>query len=224
MKPLEWNRLSKCSGQTGNHVTKSRRLRNQARNRRQHVHWISLEHLCDRTNQYNPTCMPASAPVRVAILVAALVLMVAGYRWWNSPERQVNRLLSDVATALSHESADTDLRALTAVASLQAHLAPDVSIDLGGGSPPIRGRQDVMATAARVRASSSMMRVQFFDPDIAISGDASGTTRVTVQVTTRDASGQELAAAYTVSMNLVLAEGRWQIASARVLPEQGSTT
>ena len=167
--------------------------------------------------------MPASAPVRVAILVAALVVVVAGYRWWNSPERQVNRLLSDVATALSHESADTDLRALTAVASLQAHLAPDVSIDMGG-SPPIRGRQDVIATAARVRASSPMMRVQFFDPDITISGDASGTTRVTVQVTTRDAGGQEVAAAYTVSMNLVLAEGHWQIASARVLPEQGSTT
>jgi hypothetical protein len=69
-----------------------------------------------------------------------------------------------------------------------------------------------------------MMRVQFFDPEVTISADASGTTRVTVQVTTRDAGGQEVAAAYTVSMNLVLAEGRWQIASARVLPEQGSTT
>ena len=67
------------------------------------------------------------------------------------------------------------------------------------------------------------MRVQFFDPEIAITGDTSGTTRVTVQVTTRDASGQEVAAAYAVAMDLVLADGRWQIASARVLPEQGST-
>ena len=224
MEPLERNRLSKCSGQTGNHVTKSRRLRDETRNRRQHVDWISLEHLCDRTNQYNPTCMPASAPVRVAILVAALVAVVAGYRWWNSPERQVNRLLSDIATALSHESAETDLRALTAVAALQPHLTPDVSIDMGGGASPIRRRQDVIATATRVRASSPMMRVQFFDPEVTISAGASGTTRVTVQVTTRDAGGQEVAAAYTVSMNLVLAEGRWQIASARVLPERGSTT
>jgi hypothetical protein len=166
--------------------------------------------------------MLASTPVRVAILVVAFVAVVAGYRWWNSPERQINALLSDVATALSHESAETDLRALTAVASLQTHLTTDVSIDVAGGSTPIRGRQEVIAMATRVRASSSMMRVQFFDPEIAISRDT-GTTRVTVQVTTRDASSQEVAAAYTVAMNLVLTDGRWQIASARVLPEQGST-
>lgn len=177
-----------------------------------------------RTNQYNPTHMPASAPARVAIAVAALVAVVAGYRWWSSPERQINRLLSDIATALSHERAETDLRALAAVASLQSRLTPDVSIDMGGGSTPIRGRQDVVATATRVRASSPMMRVQFFDPEITISAGTSGTTRVTVQVTTRDAGGQELAAAYAVALDLVLAEGRWQIARARVVPQQGSTT
>jgi hypothetical protein len=125
---------------------------------------------------------------------------------------------------LSHESAETDLRALTAVASLQSHLTADVSIDVGGNSLPIRGRQEVIATATRVRASGPMMRVQFFDPEIAISAGSSGTTKVTVQVTTRDSGGQEdVAAAYTVSMSLVLADGRWQIASARVRPEQGST-
>jgi MFS family permease len=161
--------------------------------------------------------------VPLSIVVAAIVAVVAGYRWWNSPERQINQLLADVATALSHENAETDLRALTAVASLQTHLTTDVSIDMGGNSSPIRGRQEVIATAARVRVSSPMMRVQFFDPAIAISGDSSGTTTVTVQVTTRDAGGQDVAAAYMVSMNLVLADGRWQIASARVLPEQGST-
>jgi len=116
--------------------------------------------------------MPASALGRAAIVVAALVAVVAGYRWWDSPERQVNRLLADVATALSHESAETDLRALTAVASLQTHLTADVSIDVNGNSLPIRGRQEVIATATRVRASSPMMRVQFFDPETAISADS----------------------------------------------------
>lgn len=168
--------------------------------------------------------MPVPAPARVAIVVAALVAVVAGHRWWNSPERQINQLLSDVAAALSHESADTDLRTLTAVASLQSRLTPDVSIDMGGGTTPVRGRQEVIAAASRVRASSPSMRVQFFDPEISLSGEGSGTTRVTVQVTTRDAGGQELAAAYTVLMNLIVAGGRWQIASARLLSGQGSTT
>ena len=83
---------------------------------------------------------------------------------------------------------------LTAVASLQPHLTADVSIDVNGNSLPIRGRQEVIATATRVRASSPMMRVQFFDPETAISADSSGTTKVTVQMTTRDSGGQDVAA------------------------------
>lgn len=164
--------------------------------------------------------MPASTPVRVARVVATLVAVMAGYWWWNDPERHIQRLLSDVASALTHEGAETDLRALTAVASLQPHLAPDVSLDMGEGSMPLRGRQEVISMAARVRAATPMMRVQFFDPEIELSSDSAGTTRVTVQVTTRDAGGEEVAAAHVVSIALVRAEGRWQIASARLLPGQ----
>jgi hypothetical protein len=165
--------------------------------------------------------MPASTPVRVAIIVAALVAVVAGYRWWNNPERLIHRLLADVASALSHDGDEGGLGALT-VASLQTHLAPDISIDMGSGAPPLRGRQDVIAMAVRVRASTPMVRVQFFDPEIALADESSGTTRVTVQVTTRDAGGEEVAAAHDITIALVRAEGRWQIARARVLPEQGA--
>ena len=163
--------------------------------------------------------MPASTPVRVAIVIAALVAFVAGYRWWSSPERHIQRLLSDVASALSHEGAETNLRAIAAVASLQMHLAPDVSIDVDGSASQLRGRSDVISMAARLRASKQMTRVQFFDPDIQFSSASSGTTRVTVQVTTRDAAGDEVGDARVVSIALVKADGRWQVASARVLPK-----
>ena len=155
MEALERNRLAKCSGHTGNHFAKTGRLRDQTRNRRQHVHWISLEH--DRmemsrkagfeTHQYNPTYMPASTPVRVAIVVAALVAVVAGYRWWSSPERQVNRLLSDVASALSHE-APKQICARRGGRFAADPSCPDVSIDVGGAGAHLRGRQEVIAMAA----------------------------------------------------------------------------
>jgi hypothetical protein len=45
---------------------------------------------------------------------------------------------------------------------------------------------------------------------------------VTVQVTTRDIGGEEVADARVVSIALVKADGRWQIASARVLAEDAS--
>ncbi len=163
--------------------------------------------------------MPASTPVRVAIVIAALVASVAGYRWWINPERYVHRLLSDVASALSHDGAETDLRAIAAVASLQTRLAADVSIDVDGAGSDLHGRSDVIAMAARLRASKQMVRVQFFDPDIHFSSDSAGTTRVTVQVTTRDATGGEVADARVVSMTLIKADGRWQVASAHVLPK-----
>jgi hypothetical protein len=165
--------------------------------------------------------MPASTPVRVAIVIAALVALLAGYRWWSNPERHIQKLLSEVASALSHDSSETDLRALTAVASLQEHLLLDVSVDMGGGATPLRGRQEVIATAARLRASTRMLRVQFFDADITLTGDSTATTRVTVQLTTREAAEEEVAAAHDVTIALVRAAGRWQIASARV-GEQGA--
>jgi hypothetical protein len=93
--------------------------------------------------------MLASTPVRVAIVAAALAGLAVGYGWWNSPERQIHRMLSEVASVLSHDGVETDLRALAAVAALQTHLRPDVFIDLGRGSP-LQGRQDVMAMAGVV--------------------------------------------------------------------------
>ena len=78
--------------------------------------------------------MPASTPVRVAIVIAALAALLGGYWWWSNPARHVHRLLSDVASALSHDGAEADLRSIAAVASLQAHLTPDVSVDIGGAS------------------------------------------------------------------------------------------
>jgi hypothetical protein len=162
--------------------------------------------------------MLASTPVRVAIVVAALAGLMVGYHWWNSPERHINRMLSEVASALSHDGVEADVSALAAVAVLQNHLRPDVTIDLGRVSQ-LRGRQDAIAMAARVRATTPMMRVQFFDPEIRLSANAAGTMRVTIQVTTRDAGGDEVAAARVVSIELMRADGRWQIARARVLPE-----
>jgi hypothetical protein len=166
--------------------------------------------------------MLVSTPARVAIVIAALVVVVLGYRWWASPERHVHVMLADVASALSHDDAETELRAIAAVASIQSHLAPDISIDMDSSSTSLRGRPDVISMAARFRAARPLVRVQFFDPEIQFSSDSAGTTRVTVQVTTRDAGGEEVADARVVSIALVKADGRWQIASARVLAEDAS--
>lgn len=149
VEALERNRPAERSGHTGNHVAKTWRFRDQARNRRQHVHRISLDHYWIHvettagspsgaraqveTHQYNPSYMPVSTPARVAIVIAALVAVVVG-PWWISPERRVHRLPADLASTLSHEEAEPNLPAITAVVSLQSHLTTDVLVDVDGSA------------------------------------------------------------------------------------------
>jgi hypothetical protein len=167
-----------------------------------------------------PRIVLGSTPMRAAIVAVVLAGTVLGYRWWTSPERPIQRILADVASAMSHEGPGADLRALTRLAALQNHMALDVLIDAGASSGPVRGRQEVLALATRLRASTPMMRVQFFDPDIALVDGAAATTRVTLQVTTRDAAGEEVAAAHNVMISLVRLDGRWVVTRVRLRPDE----
>ena len=160
--------------------------------------------------------------MRLVLVAAAVILALAGYRWWNSPERQIHRLLDEVASALTHQEAETDLRAVAAVAGLREHLTADVIVETEEGRPPTIGRQDVVATAARIRVSVPMMRVQFFDPIVARMGESDADVEVTAQVTTVDRDG-ELAAAYDVRMTLLQLDGRWQVSRARIVGRTGSS-
>lgn len=151
----------------------------------------------------------------MVLVVAASIGLLSW--WWNRPERQIERLLGHVASALSFEHRGTDIGALADITGLQSTLAPDLVVD--SESPPghLQGRQDVLAAVAKLRSAMSSLRVQFFDAVIDVAGDAA-TTAVTAQVTTRDASGADLAEAYSVAMTLQRLEGRWVIRSARVQP------
>jgi uncharacterized protein (UPF0147 family) len=155
--------------------------------------------------------MRGSTPVRVAVTVALLVAAVVAYRSWTSAERQIRRSISEAASALNHDEPATSLSAIAAVSVLNAYLAPDVSMDRGGGSAPLIGRQEVVATAARLRVSTPMMRVQLFDEEISLVNASAAIVHLTAQMTTRDHAGEELADARRVIVELVKSEGRWLV-------------
>ena len=155
--------------------------------------------------------MLGRTPARVIFVVLALVAAVMTYRWWNSPERQIGRILKVVTTAFNHDAPDAGLEALAAVAALQQHLAPDVSIASGAGSGAIAGREEVMAVAARVRAGTPMMLVQFFDADISLQGDSSAAVRATAQVTTRSQSGEDVVDVHQVSAVVEKRSNQWVV-------------
>ena len=159
--------------------------------------------------------MVGRTPVQVGLLILALVAAAAVYQWWNGAERQIRRVLAAVPGALNHEQPDGGLEALTAVAALQSILAPDVTLDPGGGRPPIVGDQDAVSAAARFRTATPRLRVQFFDDTITLQDPSSATVTLTAQVVTVDPSGAELAEAYAVEATLKKQEGAWVVTAAR---------
>ena len=167
--------------------------------------------------------MSGRPAVRAALAIAALAAAVAAYQWWTSPERQISRILTVVDSALSHEEPGTGLDALTAVAGLQQHLALEVTIDAGGPSGPITGRQDAISAAARLRASIPMMRIQWFDTGIALESDTRASVRSTAQVTTGNESGEEVANVYEIEARVEKRDGDWVVTDARRQPKDGRT-
>lgn len=160
---------------------------------------------------------------RAGLLILALALSAGVWAWWSSPERRIRRILTAVAAAVNHDGPDTGLEAVAAVAALQQHLALEVSIDPGTGAAPIAGRQEVIAFAARLRAGSPMLRVQFFDDEIAWRDEATATLRSTAQVTSRSGEGEEIVDVHDVEATVERREGNWVVTHARALREEPVT-
>jgi hypothetical protein len=151
--------------------------------------------------------------------LATVVVLLAGaiwaYRWWVSPERQILAMLREMAAAVSHDGPDTGLEALAAVAAIQQHLAIEAVIETPRSR--IAGRQEIVALAARLRATTPMMRVRFFDPQLAVSGPQA-TLSATAEVTTLNGSGEEVVEVHDVDAVVAERDGKWLVTSARLVP------
>lgn len=144
-----------------------------------------------------------------AVLIAAAA---GGWIWWNSPERQVRRMLAEVAESLSYETPQTPLAAAAGAARLQPLLAEEVVVDAGRPFAPLNGRESVLGAAVRVRAAVSAMRVEFVDVEITLAdGGAAATVNSTVTATLTDPAGQQTTDAREVIMDLAAVDGRWTI-------------
>jgi hypothetical protein len=154
--------------------------------------------------------------VQAGLLILALAGTLLAYRWWTSPERQIRRILTVVASAVNHDRPDAGLEALASVAALQRHLAVDVAVELGRGSRVISGRQEIVSQAARLRVATPMLLVQFFDEVITVEGASSANVRVTAQVTSRNQSGEDVVEVLYVDATVEAHDGEWVVTSARL--------
>jgi hypothetical protein len=145
----------------------------------------------------------------LAIVVGA---GIAAYAWWTAPERQIRRVLANIAEHVSHDRPLQGLAAASAAAGLQRHFAADVVIEAGRPFGLMKGRDAVTAAAARILMAMPAMRLEFVDTTISVAPDGqSATVDCTAMATIRDRAGQESVDAREVVMTMSLADGSWVI-------------
>ena len=155
---------------------------------------------------------------QVALGILFITAAVAGYFWWSSPERQIRRVLADVSEGLSHDAPATGLSAISAATALQSYFAPDVTIVPGTPFDPVKGRDSVIAAAARLMAGTAALRFEFVDVQINLAFDSrSAGVDCTAVATLRDRAGQETVDAREIVIDMNVIDGRWVIADARAI-------
>lgn len=161
--------------------------------------------------------MKGRATPATLVALAALGVAALAYQFWNNDERQIRRMLDTVAGIVSHDEPAAGVGALAAVAGLSTYLAPDVSIEPGPPGVPMRGAQDVVSTAARLRVGVPMVRLSFENTDVSPRVGETARVYATATLTTRDRDGRESGDARGLVIDVRKVDGQWVIAAARVV-------
>lgn len=156
--------------------------------------------------------------VRVAAAGLVLLAAVAGWTWWNGPERQIRLLLEEIENALSEGDEPGGLARLAAGAALHRLLAADVVIEPEPPFQPLAGRDAVLGGAAMLRAAAPGMRVAFTDIGIGVAPDGrSATVSATAKLTIPQGSGPSQVEAREVLVSVVLEDGHWVVSRAHAV-------
>jgi hypothetical protein len=148
-------------------------------------------------------------------LLAVAVIAAAFWLWrtYGTPdERAIRGRLDALAIELNASTADGVGTALRA-ARLGHYFTDDVLVELGPGSPPIRGRETLMAMASRLRPRTSAFEVDLDDVTVDVLDGTRADVTLTALIRRRiAASGEESLDAREFSATLEKSGGEWRIA------------
>jgi hypothetical protein len=159
-----------------------------------------------------------NALVRLALVAVLALGGYFGYAWWNSPERQIRRVLAGVEEGLSHDQPSQGVAAIASVAGLREFLAEEVIVHPGQPFGGLAGRQRVLAAAAQLHAATDRLDVDFVDVRIGlVFGGSAATVSCTATATFRDRAGRETLDAREIDIGMALVNGRWVIREVKVV-------
>lgn len=151
---------------------------------------------------------------QVVIVLALVALAYFGYRWYAGAgdEGRIRAALEELAAAVS-EPGGEGLAQLTHAAALGAFFAADVEVNPGAPYAPFRGRDTLMAMAAKVSAPGQGLDVRFVDVEVDVApGGTEAVARMTATVAERGALADRGIDAREIEMAWRKTDGNWVIA------------
>jgi hypothetical protein len=152
----------------------------------------------------------------IALVLAAVLVGAALFKWWPSEDRAIRRQLDALADTLTVPSTDSELALAARLGELRTHFSPDVRVRLGGQT--VASRDALLALAARWKPSPGGVFVAFTDTIVELGGDGAADVYSTARVSERDArSGQPVVEEHETRIGFAKREGRWVITSVEPL-------
>jgi len=155
--------------------------------------------------------------VRPHHLLAVALAVFAGWLAWGwlfpSDEAQIRATLDRVAAAVGSDAGDGDLARLGRVAGLRQEFHPDLCVDAGPPFRELRGREAVVAAAARTGGVLRELEISFEDVVVAVDGEGLQ-ARVSLVAEARFREGEAAGRAYEareLDIVMVRHEDRWVI-------------
>ena len=157
---------------------------------------------------------------RTLNLILALGLAAGAYfvlqPWLSSDERVIRTRLDELADTVSRARQEQGVMRLGLAVNIGEFLTPDVLIDPGEPFPAIRGREAIVAMAAKAPVPGGGVRIEFVDVQVWVAEDRqSATAYLTVTGEATDRSDRDVVDARELEMSLRKTDGEWLIEWAR---------
>jgi hypothetical protein len=154
-----------------------------------------------------------STAVRIVVVLA--LAGAAAFAYWKTREGGDARVIRQRIEALRTEVNASTMDGIgTAARAVQigGYFSDDAVVDLGGGLPPIRGRETVMGMTARLQPRTAAFRLELDDVGIEIAPADTADVLLTASFVRRVTStGEESRDAREFALVLVKTDGTWRI-------------
>ena len=158
------------------------------------------------------------------LIGAAVLLLALWFGWqWLFPDDQSQiravfaRISAIVEASASAETGSGGIEGLARVASLQQEFAPDATVDAGAPLQRLKGRQPIVAAAARVLLAARDLELRFPDITIDVAGDRQTATAIVTAEAYFDQAGQRTMDARELELTFMRVEDRWVIGAVSLI-------